>query len=105
MLYVRAILLISLLNNVALARTVSLTWDAPTSSVTYTYIVYRADNQSNFVRIGTVTYPSVQYTDTSAPNIGKYCYAVTAIYTGTGESDYSNMVCLPPEAPINLRVQ
>ncbi len=103
--YITATLLTLLFSNIVVAKVIPLIWDAPVTGTPTMYTIYRSDNQAVFVKIGVVDYPSVQYTDIAAPNTGRYCYAVTATYTDTGESPYSNMVCLPPEAPINLRVQ
>jgi hypothetical protein len=79
---------------IASSHTVTLSWDASTSSDVAGYDVYRAVSTGScgsYTRINTSLETSTQYTDTSVVSGNSYCYAVTTVSTSNQESDYSNI--------------
>ena len=89
------------------AKTVTLIWDVPDSIILpQKYIIYRADGTNPYVALPNPSvHPLTEYIDTAAPDTGKYCYVATAVYEIEGESQHSNIVCLPPAHPRKLKVK
>jgi len=80
-------------------HTVTLSWNASTSSDVAGYDVYRSVSSgscNSYTRINTSLETSTQYTDTSVVSGASYCYAVTAVSTSNQESDYSNIAAVTP---------
>jgi Protein of unknown function (DUF1573)/Abnormal spindle-like microcephaly-assoc'd, ASPM-SPD-2-Hydin len=77
-------------------HTVSLTWNASTSSNISGYNIYRAVYVSScgaFTKLnGTTLDNSTSYTDSVVTNGTNYCYATTAVDSTNAESGYSNVV-------------
>ncbi|HET7206523.1 MAG TPA: choice-of-anchor D domain-containing protein [Terriglobales bacterium] len=73
-----------------LPHSVSLTWNASTSTVTG-YNVYRSTiNGSGYVKINTSLVTVLTYTDTNVQNGTTYYYVTTAVDSSGTESAYSN---------------
>ncbi len=67
------------------------------SSTNITYNVYRRlQSNPNYGSAIATGLTSASYHDASVTNGETYCYVVTAVYPGQGESDYSNEVCATP---------
>jgi hypothetical protein len=84
-------------------HTVSLSWNASTSSNISGYNVYRAVYASSscglFSKINSVLDTTTLYTDSVIVDGTSYCYATTAVNTSNQESGYSNIVSnvqIPP---------
>jgi hypothetical protein len=77
-------------------HTVSLTWNASTSSNISGYNIYRAVYGSScgaFTKLnGTTLDTNTSYTDSVVTNGTNYCYATTAVDSTNAESGYSNIV-------------
>jgi hypothetical protein len=76
-------------------HSVSLSWNASTSSNILGYNIYRAVYASacgSFNKINATLDTSTLYTDSSVVNGTSYCYATTAVDTSNQESGYSNVV-------------
>jgi len=77
-------------------HTVSLTWNASTSSNISGYNIYRAVYVSAcgaFTKLnGTTLDTTTSYTDSVVTNGTNYCYATTAVDSTNAESGYSNIV-------------
>jgi len=77
-------------------HTVSLTWNASTSSNISGYNIYRAVYVSScgaFTKLnGTTLDNTTSYTDSVVTNGTNYCYATTAVDSTNAESGYSNVV-------------
>jgi hypothetical protein len=79
----------------AATHTVSLSWDASSSTDVAGYNVYRAPFASacgSFQLINSGLNASTVYTDSAVTNGSSYCYATTAVDSGNQESGYSNIV-------------
>ena len=76
-------------------HTVSLSWNASTSSGVSGYNVYRAlyanSTCGSFSKINSVLDTGTLYTDNSVTDGKAYCYATTAVNTSNQESGYSNV--------------
>ncbi|MGA7755525.1 MAG: choice-of-anchor D domain-containing protein, partial [Candidatus Sulfotelmatobacter sp.] len=83
-------------------HTVSLSWDASTSSSISGYNVYRAvytNSCGSYSKINTVLNTTTLYADSTVVDGTAYCYAATAVNTSNEESGYSNIVSniqIPP---------
>jgi hypothetical protein len=76
-------------------HSVSLSWNASTSSNINGYNIYRASYASScgsFSRINALLNTGTLYTDSTVVNGSSYCYAATAVDTSNAESGYSNIV-------------
>jgi Abnormal spindle-like microcephaly-assoc'd, ASPM-SPD-2-Hydin len=76
-------------------HTVSLSWNASTSSEISGYNVYRAPYSGScgsFAKINSNLNTTTLYTDSSVTDGSSYCYATTAVNTSSEESGYSNIV-------------
>lgn len=76
-------------------HTVSLSWNASTSSNITGYNIYRASYGSacgSFSKINALLNTGTLYTDSTVGNGSSYCYAATAVDTSNAESGYSNVV-------------
>jgi hypothetical protein len=76
-------------------HSVSLAWDASTSSDVAGYNVYRASYLGGcgaFAKINPTVNTSLLYLDGSVANGASYCYATTAVDSSNQESVYSNVV-------------
>jgi hypothetical protein len=76
-------------------HSVSLSWNASTSSNILGYNIYRAVYASacgSFNKINATLDTSTLYTDSSVVNGTSYCYATTGVDTSNQESGYSNVV-------------
>jgi len=79
----------------AATHSVSLSWNASTSSNISGYNVYRTAYTSScgsFAKINSLLDTGTLYTDSSVKNATSYCYATTAVDTSNVESGYSNIV-------------
>ena len=79
----------------ASTHTVSLTWNASTSTNISGYNVYRAvynNSCGSYGKINSVLNTGTLYTDSGVVNGSSYCYATTAVNTSNEESSYSNVV-------------
>ena len=74
------------------SHTVALAWGASTTTTVTSYNVYRSTtNGSGYAVIGSVTAPTVAYTDSTVANGTTYYYVTTAVDSSTGlESSFSN---------------
>ncbi len=84
-------------------HTVSLSWNASTSSNISGYNIYRAvytTSCGSYSKInGTTLEPATVYSDSSVVDGTNYCYATTAVNSSNEESGYSNIVSdvqIPP---------
>jgi len=83
-------------------HTVSLSWDASTSSNISGYNVYRAvytTSCGSYSKINPVLNTTTLYSDSTVVDGTSYCYAATAVNTSNEESSYSNIVSniqIPP---------
>jgi hypothetical protein len=83
-------------------HTVSLSWDASTSSNISGYNVYRAvytTSCGSYSKINPVLNTTTLYSDSTVVDGTSYCYAATAVNTSSEESSYSNIVSniqIPP---------
>jgi hypothetical protein len=84
-------------------HTVSLTWDASSSSDISGYNIYRAVYASScggYTKInGATLVTALTYTDSTVTDGTNYCYATTAVDSSNVESGYSNVVSdvqIPP---------
>jgi hypothetical protein len=79
-------------------HSVSLSWDASTSSNISGYNIYRAvystsaSSCGSFSKINSALNTSTLYTDSAVTNGASYCYAATAVNSSNEESSYSNIV-------------
>jgi len=74
-------------------HTVALSWIASTTTTVTGYNVYRSTvSGSGYVRIGSVSAPTVTYTDANVVNGTTYYYVTTAVDSTGLESGYSNQV-------------
>ena len=79
----------------AKTHSVSLSWNASTSSNISGYNVYRASYSgscSTFSKINSQLNTSTVYTDSTVTDGDSYCYATTAVNSSQEESGYSNIV-------------
>jgi len=83
-------------------HTVSLSWDASTSSSVSGYNVYRAvytNSCGSYSKINSVLTTTTLYSDSTVVDGASYCYAATAVNSSNEESGYSNIVSniqIPP---------
>jgi fibronectin type 3 domain-containing protein len=76
-------------------HSVSLSWNASSSSNVSGYNVYRALYTSScgaYAKINPVLNTGTLYTDSTVTDGASYCYAATAVDTSNQESGYSNIV-------------
>ncbi len=76
-------------------HTVSLSWNASSSSNISGYNVYRAVYASScgpFAKVNSTLNTTTLYTDAAITDGTAYCYATTAVNTSNEESGYSNIV-------------
>lgn len=76
-------------------HSVSLSWNASTSSSISGYNIYRAvytTSCGGFAKINSLLNTGLLYTDSNVANGTAYCYATTAVNTSSQESGYSNIV-------------
>lgn len=76
-------------------HTVSLSWNASSSTDVSGYNIYRAPYTSTcgtFAKINPTLNPSTAYTDSAVTDGSAYCYAATTVDTSNSESGYSNIV-------------
>jgi hypothetical protein len=78
---------------VADQHTVSLSWDASTSTVTG-YNVYRGTTSGKYTKINTSLDPSTSYTDSTVASGTTYYYAATAVNSSGQESSYSTPIVI-----------
>lgn len=77
----------------AQTHTVALSWIASTTTTVTSYNVYRsAVSGSGYLRIGSVSAPTVTYSDATVLNGTTYYYVTTALDSTGAESGYSNQV-------------
>ena len=76
-------------------HTVSLTWNASSSTDVSGYNIYRAPYTStcgSFAKINPSLNAGTAYTDSNVTDGSSYCYAATTVDTSNNESGYSNIV-------------
>ena len=75
------------------SHTVALSWVASTTTTVSSYNVYRSMvSGSGYLRIGSVSAPTVTYADATVLNGTTYYYVTTAVDSTGAESGYSNQV-------------
>ena len=80
--------------------TVSLDWNDNNESYLGGYNVYRSTTSgSDYIKLNGTLLSSSNYTDDSVANGTIYYYVVTAVSTGSMESDYSNETSATPSNP------
>jgi hypothetical protein len=78
----------------ASTHSVSLSWNASSSTNVSGYNVYRAvytNSCGSFSKINSLLNTSTLYTDSAVTDGTSYCYAATAVNTNNQESGYSNI--------------
>lgn len=77
-------------------HTVSLSWNASSSSNISGYNIYRAvystSSCGSFAKVNATLNTGTLYTDSGVTDGSSYCYATTAVNTSNEESGYSNIV-------------
>jgi hypothetical protein len=99
---IKQLLVVFLLASSALAHTVTLKWNAPTTGPAPDhYKVYRSlTSGSGYVIMGTVPATSLGFVNGSNPNGTplvegqQYCYVVTSAVSGSPDSINSNEICV-----------
>ena len=79
----------------AATHSVALSWTASTSPGIVGYYVYRAPYTTScgaYAKLNPTLNTGTLYTDTTVANGNNYCYATTAVDSGSRESSYSNIV-------------